>query len=220
MAAKIDETIVKKIIKLRQNGEPVKRIAKIVGCSSSTASKYCQDVNIDNIDRHNKICNDTKRENALAASDVAREKWRQRRDEVKRAAKSEWNEIKSDPLMVAFLGLYAGEGKKTTSTIGISNNDPRIIRLSLKAIRKLDPNKTLSARVVYYESHNPDECMKFWREIFDENVKIKLVKNSDNRCQNLSEPHKRCTFGRCDLEYNKFRTYWRIMQWIDCMYDM
>ena len=217
---KLDDTTIKEIRNLRRNGEPIKRIASRLDCSPSTAKKYTNGLKIVNTTRYRNIINQTKKNNAYKASKAAQTKWHQNRESVKQQARLEWSKTKQNPLLLALVALYAGEGYKGTAKyISISNNNPKIIKLAFKALRYLDPNVLITATITYYKSHNKKLCKDHWIQLFDSNVKIVMRKNTDSRSKDLVVPHPRCPYGRCDLRYSKFDTYWKIMQWIDCLLE-
>ena len=201
---KLDDNIITKIKDLRLNGLSLNQIVDELNIGKSTASKYCKGLRPNNPNR--KGCN-------KHATLAAKKKWKNRIDQVVLEAKNEWDSIKQRPDVMGFLGLYWGEGYKYGS-IGITNNDPDIIRIAFKFFRIFDPHKTIKITIIYYDSHNEEECYNFWKAIFDNNISIKIMKNTDVRSK--SEFDIRCPHGRCMVRYNNWKIYHKIITWINC----
>jgi hypothetical protein len=70
-------------------------------------------------------------------------------------------------LWILGLGIYIGEGAKTTEMIRISNADPAVIRLAVRWLKdacKLK-DENLSVRIHIYPDNNPDDCLSYWQEV-------------------------------------------------------
>ena len=65
------------------------------------------------------------------------------------------------------LGLYIGEGAKTTETIHISNSDPLIIMLSIRWFKEVLglSNDNLVIRLHLYPDSNVPACIEYWQSI-------------------------------------------------------
>ncbi len=65
------------------------------------------------------------------------------------------------------LGLYAGEGSKTSGTVSMANTDPRYLRTLLAWLRSefdLDEHR-MRARVYLHEGLDIDEATDFWSKM-------------------------------------------------------
>ncbi len=64
------------------------------------------------------------------------------------------------------IGLYIGEGAKTTEQVRVANSDPNVIRLAMKWLRTLGvPEENVSLSVHIYPDNNPLLCKAFWLKI-------------------------------------------------------
>jgi len=197
--------MIDRIKELRMKGLSLKAICKGLRMSSSTVSKY-----IRGLRKNNNFSNN-------GVSEIIKTKWNEKRQKVIEEAISEFPEIRKDPEMMLFLGLYWGEGKKTTTQMGVSNNDPNIIRICYKIFRRLSPQKNLYIVVYCYPSHNKNICKKFWDKLLGKSVIVKDI--TDQRIKPLDYIHPRCLWGKCSISYNHFEVYWRIMTWIKMLGD-
>lgn len=65
------------------------------------------------------------------------------------------------------LGLYIGEGSKTTEGIRISNSDPVVIATSVRWLKETCnlTNDNLTVRIHLYPDNNETESKKFWSNV-------------------------------------------------------
>lgn len=181
---------------LRNDGWSIGRIADHLGCSKSVVSYHC------------KGTKQTPRNGNNGSTNKVW--WENRRNEVKTQATDEWTTVRKDSSMMLVLGLYWGEGSKNNQ-LNITNNDPAIIKIVYDVLSKLT-DKPIRAEIVYYGSHNVDDCWDFWAGLLP-NAIITLRKNKDARskigwCD-------RCPKGRCRMSIGDYRLYWRLITWIE-----
>jgi len=200
---KTSQEMIDRIRDLRIKGLSLKAICKGLKMSKSTVSLY-----IKGLRKNNKCIG-----GANGTAQIMKTKWNKKRQEVINLAIKEFPEIRKDPDMMLFLGLYWGEGCKSENhSIGVTNNDPDVIKLCHKMFRKLSPNNKIAVTIHCYPSHNKNICKKFWKELLNENVEIKDA--VDQRSIPLEFIHPRCLYGRCVVRYGHFEVYWRIITWI------
>src|SRR3989344_3807601 len=70
---------------------------------------------------------------------------------------------KRDLLMLG-LGVYIGEGSKSSGITRIINSDPRIIRITLRWFKEIFEvtNKNFKVRIHLYPDNDIDETLGFW----------------------------------------------------------
>lgn len=81
--------------------------------------------------------------------------------------KVEVGKLTKRDLWMLGLGLYIGEGSKTTEGIRISNSDPVVIVTAicwLKQICKLS-DENLTVRIHIYPDNNETECKAYWSRV-------------------------------------------------------
>jgi hypothetical protein len=72
-------------------------------------------------------------------------------------------EVLSDTLMRDFAVMYLGEGhRRDRNRVMICNSNPLIMRMSLVAIRRLQPSKSGTYKLKTYPDHNDEEEKDFW----------------------------------------------------------
>lgn len=198
-----------KIKELRANGKSVREIAKTLCCSKSTVSYYCRGT-----DR-------LPQKYGGNGGLVVQQEWQERIDEICDKARIDWLLLRLDPQFMGFLGIYWGEGFKAkskgrrTGTIGITNNDPMIVKAAVNYLQPLT-NSTIGAIIIYYPSHNKQKCERFWKQLLP-GITIKIQKNTDERSQ--TKWSDSCKWGRCRVRFSDFELFWRITTWIDCWRD-
>lgn len=79
----------------------------------------------------------------------------------------ELGELSARDLWLLGIGLYIGEGAKTTEAIRIVNSDPAVIRLSIKWLTEAcglaSDNLTVSLHV--YPDNDVEACKVYWQKI-------------------------------------------------------
>jgi len=197
-----------RIKELRANGMSVREIAKELNCSKSSVSYHCKGTT-----------NNTRKTNNLPGSKKAKEIWENRIQDVCADARARWDELKSDPVFMGFLGIYWGEGNKAsgsseigTGVVGITNNDHQLVLKVCDQLRTMTI-KNLKADVIFYRNHNPVKCKKFWQDLLPY-VSISMRENTDIRSK--IEWSGRCQNGRFQLKISDWRLYWRLITWINC----
>lgn len=88
---------------------------------------------------------------------------------LKQLGKQEIGGISERDLMMIGLGLWLGEGSKTTEQIRLANSDPAIIGLWLRWLRKVCQlsNDQIVVRMHLYADSNEELCTEYWQGITD-----------------------------------------------------
>jgi transcriptional regulator with XRE-family HTH domain len=194
------------IKKARLNGYSLKQICKMFNMSKSTVSGYIQGL---------------RKNNPTSGSGrYMKELWQNRYSKIMQEALIEFEKIRIDPEMSLFIGLYWGEGSKANKHIGITNNDPSIIRLCYKIFRKFSPHKMISITIFCYPDHNKEDCERFWKALL--NVETVSIRDAlDQRSKPATaRVRARCPFGRCEMRYCHCEFYWRLMTWLKCFKEL
>lgn len=91
--------------------------------------------------------------------------WAEWRAEARKEAKREFKELAGDPLFIAGVMLYWGEGDKNpVYPVRISNTDPRLLRLFVKFLKKRCglPKEKMKASLILYPDLNEQVSKKYW----------------------------------------------------------
>ncbi|MCX6787962.1 MAG: hypothetical protein NT108_02235 [Candidatus Kaiserbacteria bacterium] len=86
-------------------------------------------------------------------------------EEAREEARVEFNEMKYNPLFIAGLMLYWGEGDKLTKySTAITNTDPDLIRLYVFFLKNACriPEEKIRAHVLIYPDLSDEDCRKYW----------------------------------------------------------
>lgn len=191
------------IVRLRMSGLSIKQIAKMLGCSTATASKYSRGLRPNNPNR----CGPEATANASAKN---KEKWDLRKEEIRTQAEKEWGRKRADADFMAFLGLYWGEGGKTSHHLALANGDPALFKFCFDYFGSMT-NKSVVVTVRYYPDHDPNELSIFWASILGITVRMRPV--LDRR---IGKRKGKMKYGIAVLQLSDWRLKKRIDTWLEC----
>lgn len=118
---------------LRQEGESIIVIAKTLGISKGTVSKWCRDIVLSE-EQILKLLNNKSlglKKAQLKGALVQKTRRLIRIEEYIREGYKKFEKFTSDQFFIAGLALYLAEGRKTLRVV-FTNSDPRIIKFMLK----------------------------------------------------------------------------------------
>ena len=149
--------------KLRQQGYSYNLIHERLGIAKGTMSYWFKDKPFT---PNNEVLERIK--NGPGKTGIRRHNQRVKEIQLlKQIGSKELGKLSKRDLWLLGLGIYIGEGAKTTEMIRISNADPAVIRLSVRwlkdACEVTDENLTL--RVHIYPDNDPDECIDYWQRV-------------------------------------------------------
>ncbi|HUY84997.1 MAG TPA: hypothetical protein VMU97_00610 [Candidatus Dormibacteraeota bacterium] len=149
--------------KLREQGYSYNLIHERLGVSKSTMSYWFKDKHfLPNEEVLKRI------KNSQANAGILRHNIRVRETQtLKDQGINEIGNITKRDLWMLGLGLYIGEGAKTTEFIRISNSDPAVIQLSIKWLKEVFglTNENFSIRLHLYPDCNPAKCQRYWQNV-------------------------------------------------------
>lgn len=195
------------IKKLLLEGNSICSIAKKLNCSKGTVYYYAEKHGWWHNDKIQKERKGNFLKNSRFASEANQEKWNQKRYALIEEAKNEWPKIKDDPKISMFLGLYWGEGNKRNGIVGITNNDPGIIKFCYDFIKENTDSK-IEIVVRCYPEHNWDDIQIFWQNLLAADIKIREKKWLGKKRRCWSE------YGICCVRASDWRFYLKIIVWI------
>ena len=159
----------KEAFELRKSGKTYQEIEKSLGVSGSTLSnwfknekwsqeikKINKNIHIKTSTAHLKILNDKRRI-------MLDEKYKN----VEKEAENEFEVYKNDPLFMAGLMVYAGEGDKSSRNLTrVSNSEFYLhlvfIRFSEKFLKM--ERKNIKIGLVLYPDHDIEQCVQIWSQ--------------------------------------------------------
>ncbi|MEK7480234.1 MAG: hypothetical protein AAB665_03030 [Patescibacteria group bacterium] len=149
-------------IELRKAGHSYNHIAASVGVSKGTLAVWLADIpytpNLETIERIGKA----RAASGEVKSRLKRESFRRAREEASADIKA----ISHRDLFMLGLGLYIGEGAKSTSQTCFVNSNPAIVNLLIKWFIKAVGLKkeNLRIRLHTYPDCNEEKSLQFWSE--------------------------------------------------------
>jgi transcriptional regulator with XRE-family HTH domain len=153
----------KKAEKLRSEGYSYSMINQKLGISKSTMSYWFKDKpfrpNQEVLDRI-----------ALGPAMTGIRSHNRRVEEIKALKQKgieEIGELSERELWLIGIGLYIGEGSKTTERVRIINSDPDVIKFGVRWLKDIcglsEDNITIALHI--YPDNNPQECVRYWQGV-------------------------------------------------------
>lgn len=148
-----------------------------------------------------------------------REKWEKWHEECREKARKEFPFLKNDPLFLAGLMIYWGEGdsKASNSLIRVSNTDPRMMRIFTDFLLRIGkiPHEDLRASLILYPDLDEKECLDYWTKGIgipvSQFIKTQVIKGR--------HPTKRLSYGICIVYKCSRELKEKILEWIDLSYQ-
>ena len=88
-------------------------------------------------------------------------------ENLRRLGANEIGEISKRDLMMIGIGLWIGEGSKTTEQLRLANSDPRVISFWLRWLRETQhlQDDQITLRMHLYSDSDEEASMVFWQKI-------------------------------------------------------
>jgi len=149
-----------------------------------------------------------------AVNKVSQEKWGRWRAEARREARQEFARFSANPLFVAGIMIYWGEGdSKQKNPLRISNTDPRMIALYAGFLRTIMglPDEKIRLGLILYPDLDDASCKRFWSRVAN------LPKENFMKSQYIKghHPTKRLSRGICMVVVSSRQKKIKVLEWID-----
>lgn len=136
--------------------------------------------------------------------------------EAEREAIEEFAELKYNPLFIAGIMLYWGEGDKLTKyEVRLSNTDPGLIRLFVIFLDKICqiPTEKIRLNVLIYPDLDPDECIRYW------SAQSGLSTGHFTKCITIHGRHKtrRLSHGVCMAHVSSTYFKVKVSKWLELL---
>jgi hypothetical protein len=168
-----------KAINLRKQGLSIENIAKTLNIAKSTASVWLSKIPLDKTAL--KRLSDNQIVGQYKTAQIRKEKTKKQTKEDEVFAKGILKSIRfnSNIDLLCCALLYWAEGSKTSSSIGFTNSDPKMISTFIELFRKsfsgLDESK-FRCLVHIHEYHDDQKIKQFWSAITD--IPVSQFQNS------------------------------------------
>lgn len=148
-----------------------------------------------------------------------RERWKLRYEEYRTAAVREFSKFKDDPLFLAGIMLYWGEGEKMpkSSRVRLANSELEMIRifyLFLTRTLKISPDK-INAWLLLY----PDLIDSVQKNFWSKATGLSLEQFKKSIYIKGRHPKKRLSFGVCTIVVNSRALKERMLKWLELYQD-
>lgn len=189
-------------------------IAKLTGEAKSSVSYFCK--------KHNIIPSNPKRlvSRMAATSKFASyayvDQWAQKKAEVKKTADDEMDAVKSNPLLLVFLGLYWGEGKKYGG-LRITNNDPMVIKTSHQALQIISDRPDFTLNINYYPDHDPTTLHDWWLSFINIKPILRAVNRHPSTKNRGGVKLGKAKYGQAILFHNDWRSEVKVHRWLELL---
>jgi hypothetical protein len=137
-------------------------------------------------------------------------------DEARREAVEEFELLKYNPLFIAGIMVYWGEGDKATKhTVRLTNTDPEMMRLFLLFLTKVCGIQTekIGAHVLIYPDLEAQMCLRYWSE------KSGLPQENFTKCVTIQGRHKTKRLGYGVGDMYVCSTYFKakVLKWLELL---
>ena len=192
---------------LRSLGASLGKIAKRLEISKSTASLWLRDSKLTDQQRRSLL----KRPNAGSGS---RELALKRTERWQLEAVTFWQKHKNEALFLLGIGLYWGEGSRTQKCLGISNNDPGLLRVWTSWCKCYLPRGVKqTVRILAHGDVNASRARRYWARATGYPV-AKHVTRLPTR--GTKKPKKLAPYGTAVVRLGKGSAEWctKMLVWI------
>lgn len=192
------------------------KIAKVLGVAKSTVSLWLQgDIHSEKIKKILIADNleSTKKRWKIVGEENAR-RFQGLRDGAVALAVKEFDGLFNNPLFVAGINIYWGEGdSKDKNPLRMANSDPRMIKVYCEFLKKemRIPKEKIKVWVLLYPELDKENCEIFWQKTCG------LGKENFVKSQVIEGRHKtkRLAMGVCNVVVNSRYEKLKMLTWID-----
>lgn len=144
-----------------------------------------------------------------------RERWKIKHEEYRNAAVKEFEKYKKDPLFLAGIMLYWGEGEKQpkSSQVRLANSEPEMLKifyLFLTKVLKIHPDKIFAWLLLY-----PDLVDSVQKNFWSRTTGIPQVNFKKSIYIKGRHPRKRLSYGVGTVVVSSRALKERILKWLE-----
>lgn len=206
-----------KAIALRKEKKSYREIASELHVSKSTVSYWLKEIdwskNIQEqlTDRARRLS----QERLVRLNRLKRVKWQSVYQEAQTEATREFESFKRNPLFIAGISIYWGEGDKNfvNGRVRVSNVDQRLLtvfKVFLHEICNVEKEK-VNAYILLYPDLNKEKCLEYWSR----NIGVEKSKFFKSNVVERRHKKNRLTYGVCSINVSSKYLKKKILVWID-----
>ena len=210
-----------KATQLRRQGMSYKKISRELGIATSTLASWFKNEPWsrkirDNLSAQVSWSNPKVLEILAQAN---RERWKIKHEEYRDSAAREFEKLKNDPLFLAGVMLYWGEGDKVLKNciVRLGNSEPEMIRIFNLFLTKslgISPEKIYAWLLLY-----PDLIDTVQRNLWSKATGLKLNQFKRSVYIKGRHPTKRMSYGVCTVSINSRALKERMIKWLELYQD-
>ncbi|MEK7525612.1 MAG: hypothetical protein AAB561_01180 [Patescibacteria group bacterium] len=210
-----------KAVELRKSGLSYKQINRELGIPTATLASWFKNQPW-SIEIRDRLSAQVSFKNARSLELMVRankERWKRKHEEYRIAGIRDFEKLKNDPLFLAGIMLYWGEGEKQpkSSVVRLGNSEPEMIRifnLFLTRALEISPEK-ISAWLLLY----PDLIDSVQKNFWSRATGVSLSQFKKSIYIKGRHPTKRLSYGVCTLVVSSRALKERILKWIELYQD-
>lgn len=200
-------------VALRRKGLSYKKIETELGIARSTLSDWFSHEDWSQVLRQHLV-----KTTGTVVSRFQRQRWETWRERFRQEARIEFNTLKKNPLFIAGIMLYWGEGDSRVSNgmVRLVNTDPRMIALYCSFLRNVIhvPENKIKASLVLYPDLSNEACIDYWSVV----TKIPRERFHKTQFINGRHPTKKTMHGMCTIYVSGRGLKEKIVVWTDLLY--
>ncbi|MCD6429525.1 hypothetical protein J7L09_02430 [bacterium] len=142
-------------------------------------------------------------------------KWARWRERIREEAKKEFISLSRDPLFIAGIALYWGEGDRQMKNglVRLGNTDWRLVYTFIEFLERIAkvPRTKIKLALILYPDLLEEECKRFWSQ------KCKIPLDQFHKTQFIQGKHptKKLPYGICNVVVSSRGLKEKIFTWID-----
>lgn len=203
-------------IKLRKQKKSYNKISEELGIPKSTLVYWFKNKNWSQQIKKELTKNAlyTAKKRLRLINKARREKWARWHEKCRKQARKEFSHFKKNPLFLAGLMLYWGEGdsKIENGLVRLSNTDPEMIKIISLFLQKSCgiPKEKIKITLILYPDLNEDKCKDLWSKASG------IPKNKFYKTQVIygKHPTKRLLHGICNIYVASRELKEKIFVWL------
>ena len=203
-------------INLRKKGASYNFIRKELGIPKSTLHYWFRDLQWSQVIK-NELTKKAQRQatkRLRAVIQAQKKRWENQRKQYRGDARKEFSILKLNPLFLAGLMLYWGEGdsKIKNCVVKLANTDPEMIKIFSLFLQRICQvsKEEIKISLILYPDLNDEKCKIFWSKT--SNIPIKqFVKTQFIEGRH---PTKRLSYGICMIYHSSRKLKEKIFTWL------
>lgn len=204
---------------LRRAGKSYKKISTELGIPKSTVSDWFKGAKWSVAIREEltRKANYISKKRLLAVNKKRSAMWKAWREEARSEARKDFEALAQNPLFVAGIMLYWGEGdSKPANPLRLSNSDPRMISVYVEFLKDIlrIPAEKIRIGLILYPDLSDESCRAFWAKT------ARLRQGNFVKTQVIygRHPTKRLEHGVCMVVVGSRQYKIKVLEWIDLFY--